>query len=135
MWAKLHSAIPPSAFALTYAPWPKFDPALLVEETLEIPVQVNGKLRDVINVPADADNATLEAAAKSSEKVKPFHRRQNDQESHRRAEEDGEHRGGLTAPSDLGRWCSVLAGAAGNPKSPASMSAATEVFPPTGTAP
>jgi leucyl-tRNA synthetase len=57
---------------LTYAPWPQFDPALLVEDTLEIPVQVNGKLRDVIKVPADADNAALEAAAKASEKVKPF---------------------------------------------------------------
>jgi len=58
--------------SLPYAPWPKFDPALLVEDILEIPVQVNGKLRDVIRVPANADNATLEAAAKASEKVKPF---------------------------------------------------------------
>ena len=32
----------------------------------------NGKLRDVIKVPADADNATLEAAAKASDKVKTF---------------------------------------------------------------
>jgi leucyl-tRNA synthetase len=45
---------------------------LLVEDTLEIPVQVNGKLRDVIRVPADADNATLEAAAKASAKVQEF---------------------------------------------------------------
>jgi leucyl-tRNA synthetase len=58
--------------SLSYQPWPKFDAALLVEDTLEIPVQVNGKLRDVIKVPANADNATLEAAAKASEKVKPF---------------------------------------------------------------
>jgi leucyl-tRNA synthetase len=57
---------------LPYAPWPKFDPALLVEDTLEIPVQVNGKLRDVIRVPANADNATVEAAAKASEKVQQF---------------------------------------------------------------
>jgi leucyl-tRNA synthetase len=57
---------------LAYAPWPQFDPALLVEDTLEIPVQVNGKLRDVIRVPANADNAALEAAAMSSEKVQPF---------------------------------------------------------------
>jgi leucyl-tRNA synthetase len=57
---------------LSYQPWPRFDPALLVEHTLEIPVQVNGKLRDVIKVPANADNAALETAAKASEKVKPF---------------------------------------------------------------
>jgi leucyl-tRNA synthetase len=58
--------------ALAYAPWPKFDPALLVENTLEIPVQVNGKLRDIIKVPADISQADLETAAKSAEKVKPF---------------------------------------------------------------
>jgi len=73
LWAKLHATrntqhIP----SLAYAPWPKFDPALLVEDTLEIPVQVNGKLRDVIKVPAAASQADLEAAAKASEKVKPF---------------------------------------------------------------
>jgi leucyl-tRNA synthetase len=58
--------------SLSYAPWPKFDPALLVEDTLEIPVQVNGKLRDVIRVPANADNGAVEAAAKASEKVQQF---------------------------------------------------------------
>jgi leucyl-tRNA synthetase len=58
--------------SLSYAPWPKFDPALLVEDTLEIPVQVNGKLRDVIKVPADISQADLEAAAKNSAKVKLF---------------------------------------------------------------
>jgi leucyl-tRNA synthetase len=51
---------------------PRFDPALLVEDTLEIAVQVNGKLRDVVKVPADATQAEVEVAAKSSEKVKQF---------------------------------------------------------------
>jgi leucyl-tRNA synthetase len=58
--------------SLSYAAWPKFDAALLVEDTLEIPVQVNGKLRDVIRVPANADNATVETAAKASEKAQQF---------------------------------------------------------------
>jgi leucyl-tRNA synthetase len=58
--------------SLSYARWPKFDPALLIEDTLEIPVQVNGKLRVVIKVPANATQADLEAAAKSSPEVKPF---------------------------------------------------------------
>lgn len=58
--------------SLPYSPWPKFDPALLVESEIEIPVSVNGKMRDVIKVAAGADNATLEAIAKSSEKVKQF---------------------------------------------------------------
>ncbi len=58
--------------SLSYARWPKFDPALLIEDTLEIPVQVNGKLRVVIQVPANASQADLEMAAKNSAEVKPF---------------------------------------------------------------
>ncbi len=72
LWAKLHSAFRTPHSALSHAPWPKFEPALLVEDTLEIPVQVNGKLRDVIKVPANASQADLEAAARASEKAKPF---------------------------------------------------------------
>jgi len=72
LWDKLFSAFhfPPSAVA--YAPWPKYDPALLVESEIEIPVQVNGKFRDVIKVAVDADNATIEASAKAAEKAQPF---------------------------------------------------------------
>jgi leucyl-tRNA synthetase len=72
LWSKLATCNQEPASSLSYAPWPKYDPALLVEDTLEIPVQVNGKLRDVIKVPANADNAAVEAAAKASEKVQPF---------------------------------------------------------------
>ncbi len=57
---------------LAYAPWPKFDPALLAEETIEIPVQVNGKLRDKIIVPTEATEAEIQAAALASEKVQQF---------------------------------------------------------------
>jgi len=50
--------------------WPKFDSAKLVESTMELPVQVNGKLRDKITVPADADEETILKTAESAEKVK-----------------------------------------------------------------
>ena len=73
LWVKLHATGKSQHLpTLTYAPWPKFDLALLVEDTLEIPVQVNGKLRAVITVPATASQAELEALAKGCEKVKPF---------------------------------------------------------------
>jgi leucyl-tRNA synthetase len=73
LWAKLHATDNPRLVpGLAYAAWPKFDPALLVEDTLEIPVQVNGKLRDVIKVPATISQADLEAAALASDKLKPF---------------------------------------------------------------
>ena len=69
--AKLCAPGDPAA-TLAYEPWPKFDPQLLVEDTVEIPVQVNGKLRDRIVVPADSSQKQIEAAAMASDKVKPF---------------------------------------------------------------
>jgi leucyl-tRNA synthetase len=72
LWVKLHSTFGQVASSLTYAVWPKFDPALLVESEIEIPVQVNGKFRDVIKVSANATQSDLETAAKNSEKVKLF---------------------------------------------------------------
>jgi leucyl-tRNA synthetase len=55
---------------LAYEPWPKFDPALAKADEIEIPVQVNGKLKSVLKVPAEIDDASLEAAALADEKVK-----------------------------------------------------------------
>jgi leucyl-tRNA synthetase len=60
------------ASTLAYEPWPKFDSTWLVEETIEIPVQVNGKLRDKILVPAGSTQAEIESAALASEKVRQF---------------------------------------------------------------
>ena len=50
-------------------PWPQADPALLVSDTVTLVVQVNGKLRDRIEVAADASEEELLAAARASEKV------------------------------------------------------------------
>jgi len=55
--------------SLATEPFPEADPALLVDETVEIPVQVNGKLRGKVVVPADADAAAVEAAARADERV------------------------------------------------------------------
>ena len=72
LWARLHSTFGQIAPSLTYAPWPKFDAALLVENEIEIPVQVNGKLRDVIKVSVTATNAEIEALALQNEKAQQF---------------------------------------------------------------
>ncbi|MFM7535517.1 MAG: leucine--tRNA ligase [Acidimicrobiales bacterium] len=64
LWAKLgHTE------SITYVAWPVADPALLVDDTVEIPVQVNGKVRSRIVVPASADAAALETAARVDDKV------------------------------------------------------------------
>jgi leucyl-tRNA synthetase len=51
------------------APWPVADPELLQRETFELVVQVNGKVRDRLQVPADLPEAELVARAKESPKV------------------------------------------------------------------
>jgi leucyl-tRNA synthetase len=58
------------ADTLAYEPWPAADPALLKADTIEVPVQVNGKLRARLSVPADIDDKALEAAAFADEKVR-----------------------------------------------------------------
>jgi leucyl-tRNA synthetase len=57
-------------FAL-HATWPKLDAALAVEDKVTIAVQVNGKLRDAIEMSASATNEELERAALASPKVQP----------------------------------------------------------------
>ena len=55
--------------SLAYEPWPGYDPALLKDDEIEVPVQVNGKLRGRVVVPADADGPAIETAARQDEKV------------------------------------------------------------------
>jgi leucyl-tRNA synthetase len=50
--------------------WPKYDAALAKEEEIEIPVQVNGKLRSRVTVGVDADESTILALALADEKIK-----------------------------------------------------------------
>ena len=72
LWARSHPGSAGPIPSLTYTTWPVFDPALLVETEIELPVQVNGKLRDVIRVPVAATAAEVEAVARRAEKVVPF---------------------------------------------------------------
>ena len=57
---------------LAYEPWPQFDASALVEDEIEIPVQVLGKLRGRIRVPVAATPAEMEEAAKANADVAKF---------------------------------------------------------------
>ncbi|MEM9019515.1 MAG: leucine--tRNA ligase [Planctomycetota bacterium] len=64
LWAKLgHETY------LADSPWPGYDASALVVDEIELPVQVNGKLRGKITVPAEAGNSTIEIAARANENV------------------------------------------------------------------
>ncbi len=54
---------------LAYELWPEFDEAFLSDDQIEIPIQLNGKLRSRISVSPDASKADLEAAALANEEV------------------------------------------------------------------
>lgn len=54
---------------LAYEPWPTYDPALLKDDEIEVPVQINGKVRGRVVVPADADRAAIEVAARSDDRI------------------------------------------------------------------
>ncbi|MBA4342628.1 MAG: leucine--tRNA ligase [Methylibium sp.] len=54
------------------APWPTVDEAALVQDEIELMLQVNGKLRGAIKVPAAADKAAIEAVALASEDFAKF---------------------------------------------------------------
>jgi leucyl-tRNA synthetase len=63
-WARLGEA-----GLVADAPWPGFDPALLVDDEVTIAVQVNGKLRDTITVARGLDREATEALALASDKI------------------------------------------------------------------
>ena len=54
---------------LAYEPWPEYDESLLTEDTLDIAVQVLGKLRGLVQVPVDAPKEQILAAAKAEPNV------------------------------------------------------------------
>lgn len=49
--------------SIAYAEWPKFDPAKTIEDTIEIPVQVGGKLKGTVTVQRDAEEALIKEEA------------------------------------------------------------------------
>src|SRR6202043_4049209 len=57
---------------LLKTPWPKYNAGLAKEEELEIPVQINGKLRSRVTVPADAPEQFVLDRALADEKIQAF---------------------------------------------------------------
>ncbi|MFI4896215.1 MAG: leucine--tRNA ligase [Phycisphaerales bacterium JB059] len=68
LWHKLGRV--ESAGSISHAAWPEHDPSMLVADTIEIPVQILGKVRSKIVIPADADQKAMEAAAMADERIR-----------------------------------------------------------------
>jgi leucyl-tRNA synthetase len=54
---------------LAYEPWPTFDAQAVRQDTVEIPVQIKGKLRGRVTVPVDASQADIEQAARGEPRI------------------------------------------------------------------
>ncbi|QPK83227.1 leucine--tRNA ligase [Corynebacterium qintianiae] len=54
---------------VTFEPFPEFDETLLVDDTVEVPVQINGKVKARVQVPTDADQGAMEQAALADARV------------------------------------------------------------------
>jgi leucyl-tRNA synthetase len=57
---------------IAYEPWPEYDETLIVTETIQVPVQVNGKLRTVMEVARDSSDSTLEHLALKDDKIAAY---------------------------------------------------------------
>jgi len=67
LWEKLGNES-----GLTYHPWPQFDPELAKETLITVPIQVNGKLRDTVEVEEGTSEQELFTLALSREKIIPY---------------------------------------------------------------
>jgi leucyl-tRNA synthetase len=64
LWQRLDHAE-----SIAYAAWPKVDARYLIRETIEVPVQVNGKVRGKIEIPAEATEEQVLALARQDQNV------------------------------------------------------------------
>ena len=69
LWSRLHGEAEASR-TIAYEAWPAFDPAFVKDDVIEIGVQINGKARASIAIPADADEATAKGIALEDAKIK-----------------------------------------------------------------
>ena len=67
LWARLGHR-----HSLAWEPFPEADASLLIDATTEIPVQVNGKVKARLTVPAGMSSTDLEAAARAHDKIAPL---------------------------------------------------------------
>lgn len=67
MWAKLGNS-----YSIFNQPWPEFDPGALIREMVELAVQINGRVRDKIEMAADAGEDEIKQAALQAERALPY---------------------------------------------------------------
>ena len=90
------------ADGLAAAAWPTFDPAVAKADEVVVPVQVNGKVRARLTVPAEASDEELRELALADPRGAGIHRRQDDPQGGRRQGTAGQRGGGSDERLDHG---------------------------------
>ena len=67
MWSDLGGE-----FSVHSQKWPEYDESLLVSDTVNLSVQINGKLRGLVEVSPDADEEEVKSLAEADEKIKKY---------------------------------------------------------------
>ena len=70
LWSRRLAAAGKPRESIHTQPWPEPDPTAIVEETREVPIQVNGKLRDKVTVPTGISEIELEQIVLARDKVR-----------------------------------------------------------------
>ncbi|MFA7248550.1 MAG: leucine--tRNA ligase [Dehalococcoidia bacterium] len=69
LWQRRPRIVTPATWSVHQQSWPEHDPAAIQRDTIDVVVQVNGKVRDRIAVPPDADEATARATADAQPRI------------------------------------------------------------------
>ena len=112
---------------VTYTEFPVADPALLVDDTVEYPVQVNGKVRGRITVPVDADRDDGRGRRPRRRQGRRRDRRRGAEEGDRRARQDGQRRRLTTSRLTVIARPSVVSACRGSPSRSSASSSSGRV--------
>ena len=69
--------------SLALGPWPKYDESLTIDQTIEVPIQINGKVKAKINLPRGVSQDEMIAAATSDERIQQLLDGKNDSQANR----------------------------------------------------
>jgi len=70
LWSKRLAAAGAEWSSIHTQPWPAFDETVIADSEVELPVQVNGKLRDLVQVPAGLSEIEIEQIVMARDKIR-----------------------------------------------------------------
>ena len=70
LWSRRLAATGSEWQSIHVQPWPRYDETLIADDQVELPIQVNGKLRDLVSIPAGLSEVEIEQIVMARDKVR-----------------------------------------------------------------